>query len=92
MLKKDPKSFFVVNIMVLDFYTEIISETFDELREISVGIETLLESSVDDVIWLLKLFKGNIIADYSEETQYCSNIFLEVDKGDYNNQTSRLRV
>ena len=80
---RDTKSFFVVNIMVLDFYNEIISETFDEIREISYGIETLLESSVDDVIWLLKLFRGNIIADYSEETQYSSNIFMEVDKGDY---------
>ena len=80
---RDTKCFFVVNIMVLDFYNEIISETFDEIREISYGIETLLESSVDDVIWLLKLFRGNIIADYSEETQYSSNIFMEVDKGDY---------
>ena len=76
--------FFVFKIMIFDISSDIIYNTYDELREISTSLEMLLESSVDDIIWLMKLFGGKIIVDYSDH-QHHANIFMIDTKGECHN-------
>ena len=64
--------------MVFDFTyscSNILNETYEELCELGLSIETLVESSVDDVIWFLKLVGGHVILDVSENKNY-EGLFL----------------
>ena len=53
--------------MVLDFsYRGLINETIEELLGLSLNLETLFESSYEDVIWFLRLVGGDVIMDHSD--------------------------
>ena len=47
-------------------YRGLINETFEEILELSLSLETLFESSYDDVVWLLRLFGGDLIMDHRD--------------------------
>ena len=54
-------------IMVFDFsYRGLIDETFEEILELSLSLETLFESSYDDVVWFLRLVGGDLIMDHRD--------------------------
>ena len=54
-------------IMVFDFSCqEILNETIEELAELSLSLETLFESSYEDVVWFLRLVGGNVIMDHRD--------------------------
>ena len=62
--------------MVLDFsYRGLINETYEEIRELSLSLETLFESSYDDVVWFLRLFGGDLIMDH-RDAMYVEPIFF----------------
>ena len=53
--------------MVLDFsYRGLINETVEDLLGLSLTLETLFESSYEDVIWFLRLVGGDVIMDHSD--------------------------
>ena len=54
-------------IMVFDFsYRGLIDETFEEILELSLSLETLFESSYEDVVWFLRLVGGDLIMDHRD--------------------------
>ena len=68
----------VTLVMVFDISVcnEIINETFEELCELGLTLESLVETSVEDVIWFLRLVGGNMIMDHTEHLNY-SEMFTE---------------
>ena len=68
--------------MVFDFsYKGLINETFEEILELSLSLETLFESSYEDVVWFLRLVGGDMIMDHNE-AKSVDPIFLCKGKSD----------
>ena len=46
---------------------DFILGTIEELRELGVSLEGLVEESLEDVLWFVKLMGGHIILDHCTE-------------------------
>ena len=69
--------------------TEILYDTLEELKEISMELEILLcsvEDSFGDVAWFFRLMGGNVIVDHSDsfskgEIFNCLNLLEDCNIG-----------
>ena len=68
----------VTLVMVFDISVcnEIINETFEELCELGLTLESLVESSVEDVMWFLRLVGGQMILDHTDNMNF-PEVFLD---------------
>lgn len=75
--------------MVFNFsYRGLINETYEEILELSLNLETLFESSYDDVVWFLRLFGGDLIMDH-RDAKFVEPIFFS--KGKINHQMDQMK-
>ena len=66
-----------INMIAFEFPhpVEIFNETYEEICDFGSSLEYFVESSVDDVIWFLRLIGGSVILDHSD-TKYQEDLFF----------------
>ena len=68
-----------INMIAFEFPhpVEIFNETYEEICDFGSSLENLVESSVDDVIWFLRLIGGSVILDHSHgDSKYQEDLFF----------------